>query len=266
MYRKITDGFYWLQECPTNNKEFVDQVNPPKWYKGNEDVHIPQSVYLLVDEYSLLFDTFSPASTDEVLNDVKEILGERDLDYLVLSHTDVPHAGNTKAILDTYPEAQLIAPKYGTGHELYRLSSSRLVGNGDKLELGKFKINFHEAPFVDSAIHLWMTEDTTNTLFTVDWHGFPHNGSDCMLFADELDHPISEDQLMQFHGRVMFWLEYVKPEKVNQEIDHILAEHSPEQVAPAHGHFIRQDAAAELEKMKSVVELISEDGRIGAFG
>jgi len=157
VYRKITDGFYWLQECPTNNTEFVDQVNPPKWYKGNEEVHIPQSIYLLVDEYSLLFDTFSPASTDEVLDEVKEILGERDLDYLVLSHTDVPHAGNTKAILDTYPGAQLIAPKYGTGHELYRLNSSKLVGNGDKLELGKFKIKFHEAPFVDSAIHLWMT-------------------------------------------------------------------------------------------------------------
>lgn len=266
MYREVKSEMYWLQECTHDNSDFIDNSNPPSWYEESEEVHIPQSVYLFDDEKSLLFDTFSPASTDDVLGVLDEILDGGELDYLVVSHPDVPHAGNTHPVIEQYPNVTLVAPAYGQAHELYHLDEADLVAEGDTINLGKYVVEFHEAPFLDSAIHLWMSERETNTLFTVDWHGFPHVGSNCLAFVDEFDHELTGDQLKEFHGRVMFWLQYVDPMKVNREIDHMIETYAPDIVAPAHGNVIREDVIEQLRMMKAVVKEIRSEGRIGTFG
>ncbi|QLG61159.1 oxygen-binding di-iron domain-containing protein [Halorarum salinum] len=266
MYRQVEPGMYWLQECAHDNSDFVDDDDPPDWYDVDEELHVPQSVYLFDDEDSLLFDTFSPASTDDVLGALNDVLDGGDLDYLVVSHPDVPHAGNTLPIMEEYPDVTLVAPAYGQAHELYHLDEAELVEEGDTIELGTYTVEFHEAPFLDSAIHLWMSEVETNTLFTVDWHGFPHVGSKCLTFVDEFEHDLTGGQLKEFHGRVMFWLQYVDAAKVNREIDHVIETHDPDVVAPAHGNVIREDAAEQLRLMKDVVEQIRAEGRIGTFG
>ena len=266
MSRQIVPGMHWLQECATDLSHYMDDDDPPDWYDPGEEVHIPQSVYLIEDERSLLFDTFSPASTERVLDSIAEILDGDALDYLVVSHPDVPHAGNTMPIVNEYPDVTLVAPAYGQAHELYHLEDAMLVEEGDTIDLGEYTVEFHEAPFLDSAIHLWMSERTTETLFTVDWQGFPHLGSKCLQFVDEFDHELTREQLLQFHGRVMFWLQYVDAAKVNEEIEYVVETHDPEIVAPAHGNVIREDASENLRLMKDVVTQIRSDGRIGTFG
>lgn len=267
MVREISPGAYWIQECGPSRAEFVERLtaDPGDWYEPGRPVHIPQNAYLFVGERTLLFDTLSPAAGDAVLDAVEEVLGERRLDYLVVSHPDVPHAGNALRILRAHPGATLVAPRRGDTHELYHLEDAVKVGPGDELDLGGPLLRFHEATFLDAAIHTWMTEDRAGILFPVDWLGFPHMGGECLRFVDELVAPVTVDRLEEFHGRVMFWLQYVDVEKTQAEVDRLIRAFDPEMIAPAHGLVIREEPARYMAMMKPVVERVASRGRIGVL-
>lgn len=264
MSREIAPNIHWIQEDGADRSDYVADVEP-SWYDEDETLHIGQNTYLIDDEQSLLFDTLSPASTDRILSAIDEILDDG-LDYLVVSHPDVPHAGNTVRIREAYPEAELVAPRYGNAHELYHLDSATKVGAGDAINLGRRTVEFHEAAFPDASMHIWMTERTTDTLFPVDWLGYPHHGNEGLTFADELNEPITPDRLEVFHGRVMFWFQYVDVDRVAAEIDHLIETYNPAMIAPGHGNVIRENPIEHMEMMKSVVEHIAAEGRVGVLG
>lgn len=248
MAREVVPGVTRIQEC-----------GPDRGGIDGLEVHVPQHAYLLQGEETLLFDTLSPASRDHVLSELDGLL-ETGLDYLVPSHPDIPHAGNTGAIRDAYPGAELLAPRYGSAHELYHLGDATRVGAGDVLDLGGLEVSFHEAPFPDAAIHMWLFERTSATLFTVDWCGFPHLGDECDLFVEEFERPVTIDRLVNLHEFVLFWLAYVDVDRTNATIDRIVDRFDPQVVAPGHGNPVRVDAVDHLEKMKRATERISVAG------
>lgn len=268
MAREFSPGMFCIQECGPNRTAFVRSRNtyPNDWYVQGRAVHIPQNAYLLEGERSLLYDTLSPAGGDQVLSELAEVLDGRPLDYLVVSHPDVPHAGNTGRILRAYPDTTLVAPAVGETHRLYHLEDSLKVAPGDRLDLGGLEVVFREATFLDAPISIWMVEETTNTLFPADWLGFPHMGGECGRFVEELELEVSLSRLIEFHGRVMFWHEYVDVEKTQAEIDRLIRELAPSMVAPAHGLVIREDPVRYMEMMKEVVAAVSERGRVGTLG
>lgn len=238
----------------------------PDWYEPGDPVRIPQCSYLFTGEQSLLFDTLSPASREQILAELERTLGGASLDYLVISHPDIPHAGNAMAILNEYEDVTLVAPKYGNGHDLYHLEDAMHVGEGDEIDIGGFTLAFHEATFLDAPVSLWMTERNDEMLFPVDWMGFPHHDSDRLMFVDELDHDLDLDQLVQFHGRVLFWHQYVDVAKVQREIDRVIETFAPEIVLPTHGLVIRERVTEYLRLMKDVVAEIERRERIGIMG
>lgn len=268
MNREITPGIHWIYEAgPDRTEKFDLDERRPDWYEPGHNAYIPQCAYLIDGgDETLLFDTLSPASTDQILTAIDELVGGRGLDYLVVSHPDVPHAGNTHAILDEYPEATLVAPAYGNDHELYHLDEGMHVTEGDSLDLGDAVVDFHEATFLDAPVSVWMSERETGTLFTVDWMGFPHHDEETLQCVDELDGEFDTSRLVEFHGRVLFWYQYVDVEKTNAEIDNLVEKFNPEIIAPAHGLVIREDAPEYMELMKDVTRTIDAQGRIGTLG
>jgi flavorubredoxin len=267
MAREVVEGMHWIKEIgPDRTGMIKPDSNAPEWYKPSASVHIPNCAYALVGEKTLLFDTLSPASGDEILAEIDAVLDGRKLDYLVVSHPDVPHAGNTTKILREYPDATLVAPEYGNGHHLYHLDDAQLVGEGDTIDLGRFVVEFHEATFLDSPVSLWMSERTTETLFPVDWLGFPHHEDEQLQLLNEVDTPVTIDRLVEFHGRVIFWYHYVELPKVLDEIDRLIDQLDPEMIAPAHGLVITDDAIEYMKRMKPVVEQIHAEGRVGTLG
>jgi len=265
MHREILPGIHWIQEpgpARAGIARAVVEANPA-WYRQGRTVHISQSAFLLLGERSLLFDTLSPAASDQILADTDEILAGRPLDYLVVSHPDVPHAGNTHRILRAHPETALVAPAVGDTHELYHLNDALKVGPGDALDLGGLRANFVEATFLDAAVSIWMREEETETLFPVDWLGFPILGGEFLRCVDEIDTPVDVDRLTEFHGRVMFWFQYVDVPKVHAEIDRLWERHRPAFLGPAHGLVIRDEPRRYFEAMKEGVARVSAEGRIG---
>lgn len=268
MPREIAHGLHWIYEAGPDRTESWDLADrDPEWYEVGREAYVPQCAYLVDGgEETLLFDTLSPASTDEILTAIDDLVGDRGLDYLVVSHPDVPHAGNTLAILEEHPEATLVAPGYGNDHELYHLDEGIHVVEGDEIDLGNRVVEFHEATFLDAPVSVWMTERETETLFPVDWMGFIHLDEEKLTFVDELDGEFDRSRLVEFHGRVLFWYQYVDVEKTNAEIDALVEKFDPAIVAPAHGLVIRENATDYMEMMKDVTRTIDGRERIGTLG
>ncbi|EMA54759.1 MBL fold metallo-hydrolase [Halococcus salifodinae] len=267
MGREVLPGLHWFYEPGPDRLEMVtDGRSAPDWYEPGSAVRIPQCSYLFDGERSLLFDTLSPASREQILADLDDALDGGSLDYLVVSHPDVPHAGNASAILDEYDDITLVAPRYGNAHDLYHLDEAMHIGEGDEIDLGRFTVAFHEATFLDAPISLWMTERTHEMLLPVDWMGFPHHDADRLTCVDELDYDLTLDQLVEFHGRVLFWHQYVNVEKVQREIRQVVETYDPELVLPTHGLVIRERTTEYLELMTDVVAEIERRDRVGALG
>lgn len=260
MAREIFPDIYWIQGCGPDRSGMVNL----KDYPG--EIHIPQNVYLFVGEETMLFDTLSPANKTKIINEIDTILDGRDLDYIMVSHPDVPHAGNTPALLRAHPETRVIAPEYGSKHELYRLNDAIHVDEGDIMDLGGHTVEFHEATFLDAAVSVWMTEQNTDSLLPVDWMGFPHYDDECRCCVEELDRGVETDRLFEFHGRVLFWYQYVDVEKTQAETSHLIEKFDPEAILPAHGLPIRENAVEHMRKMNTVVQQIDQRGRVGTLG
>lgn len=268
MAREVRPGLFAIQECGPHRDAFVDGRNtyPEDWYEEGREVHVPQNAYLLVGERSLLFDTLSPAGGARILGELDDLLGEEGLDYLVVSHPDVPHAGNAARILRAHPGATLVAPDVGSAHALYHLEDARKVGPGDEIDLGGPKVRFHEATFLDAPMSIWMSEVGSRTLFPVDWLGFPHMDGECGKFVDELEADVTLSRLIEFHGRVLFWYAYVDLAKVRAEIDRLVERLAIEALAPAHGLVIREDPLRYVELAREAAAAIRRRGRVGTLG
>lgn len=263
MGRELAEGIYWIQEC-YNSPALRDQylADPPGWYEKSQDIHVSDNAYLIKGEDTLLFDTLSPDSTDQILNELNEQLDGQSLDYIAPSHPENPHAGNTHHIMNEYPDAEVLAPASGKKHELYHLKNATKVSSGESLDLGGRTVEFVEPTFLDHRIHTWLFDLMTKTLFTVDWLGDVHMEKNCLSFLEELNDDDPVERQVEFHSRALFWFQFADREKMRNNINRIIDRHEPDILAPAHGFPVREDAIEYLRLNNEVVDTIRERGRI----
>jgi hypothetical protein len=142
-YREVVNDVYWLQEClvriPATGADSDARSESARPNRQNGERHGCDNAYLIGGTESLLFDTFSPASTAAVLDYLNSILDGDGLDYLVASRPEHNHAGNAGAILEAHPGATLVVPAAGVDHSLFHLDivdGVRYVSPGDAIDLG----------------------------------------------------------------------------------------------------------------------------------
>ena len=106
--RNITPKIHWLCHCIGEGAAEINggfaadfaRVNPILDPDASDIIY---NSYLFMDEKTLLVDTLSPGQRDNMLQALDELLNGRSLDYLWISHTELPHAGNVEAIRRAYP-------------------------------------------------------------------------------------------------------------------------------------------------------------------
>jgi flavorubredoxin len=278
-HREIREGFHWTQEClPLGTLGELDQFDRSLWLDADEEAHGCQNAYLLEDERSLLFDTLTQPNGDDVVGLLDDLLDGDDLDYLVISHPEANHAGNTFTILEAYPDATLLVPGeaaghgdgHGAEHELYHVATDspdsgleneiRYVRDGDTVDLGEYTVEFQRPTFPDHSLTLWMTERTTNTLFSVDWLGYLHGAESCVSYASELDRPVTVEQVFRFHALAFPWLRFSDVGAIESAVEELRASVDPDVVAPAHGLVMTEDVDAYLDLFLEAVERLNEEG------
>lgn len=143
--------------------------------------HVPNGVsynsYIIFDEKIAVMDTVDPRGTKEWLKNVKEALGEKKPDYLVVQHLEPDHAGNVKTLADLFPEMKLVGNRktFQMIHQFFDLplSEDRMVtvSEGSTLSLGAHTLQFFMAPMVHWPEVMVTYEQSEKILFAADGFG-----------------------------------------------------------------------------------------------
>ncbi len=133
--------------------------------------------YLIMDEKIAIMDTVDSRKGQEWLEILKEALGERRPDYLVVQHMEPDHTGSIEHLVELYPELKIVA----TVKAVQMLSqffggvdfSQRTVAvkEGDTLELGRHTLKFFTAPMVHWPEVMVTWDSESKVLFSADAFG-----------------------------------------------------------------------------------------------
>ncbi len=131
--------------------------------------------YLITDEKIAIFDTVDAKFTDEWLKNIKNVLGEKTPDYLIIQHMEPDHSANIDKFVDVYPNTKIVATNkafvmmkkfFGKDYE-----NKIVVKEGDTLDLGNHSLAFYTAPMVHWPEVMMSYDKTEKVLFSADAFG-----------------------------------------------------------------------------------------------
>lgn len=132
--------------------------------------------YVILDEKIAVFDTVDKKFGDEWLNNLKNELGGRTPDYLVVLHMEPDHSANIAKFAGVYKDAKIVSSaaafrmmKAYFGDEF--TDRRIVVKEGDKLNLGKHELTFVGAPMVHWPEVIVAYESSEKLLFSADAFG-----------------------------------------------------------------------------------------------
>lgn len=189
--QKITNDIFYVGVNDRNKYRFEGLWPLPNGVSYNS--------YIVADEKVCLIDTVEVDFFMPFIENIREAIGDRKIDYLVINHMEPDHSGSIALIRKYYPEIKLVGNKktFTMVKGFYGLEEEQLeVKNGDTLDLGTHKLTFVMTPMVH-----W--PETMVTLDTVDNVVFSGDAFGCFgaLNGGVIDSQINCDG---------FWLEMVR--------------------------------------------------------
>ena len=131
--------------------------------------------YLIVDEKVALIDTVEVDFFTQYLENIREVIGDRQVDYLVINHMEPDHSGSIALVKKYFPEVQIIGNKktFGMMSGFYGVEDARNieVKNGDTLSLGSHTLSFVLTPMVHWPETMVTLDISCNVLFSGDAFG-----------------------------------------------------------------------------------------------
>lgn len=133
--------------------------------------------YVILDDKIAVFDTVDGNFKEEWLANLKEVLGDRKPDYLIIQHMEPDHSANIKAFTEKYPEAVAVGnaktfkmlSEYFEGLDLG--DKKLIVADGAELSLGRHQLKFVFAPMVHWPEVMLTYDSTDKVLFSADAFG-----------------------------------------------------------------------------------------------
>ena len=175
---KIKDNVHWIGVKDPGLRVFDVIMSTEKGTTYNS--------YLIDDEKVAIIDAVKTGFYEEYIKNIKEVIGDRKVDYIIVNHTELDHSGSLKELIEEYPEATV----YGSKPAIMYLKNivngdftSHTVTDGETLSLGKRTLKFISAPFLHWPDTMFEYSEFDKILFTCDAFG-SHYCSENM-FDDE---------------------------------------------------------------------------------
>lgn len=132
--------------------------------------------YVIMDEKIAVMDTVDARFTHEWLDNIENIIGSRQPDYLVIQHMEPDHSANIANFMNVYQNTKIVSTEkafammrqfFGTDFEGRKI----VVGEGDTLSLGKHNLTFVLAPMVHWPEVMVTYDSADKVLFSADGFG-----------------------------------------------------------------------------------------------
>jgi len=162
--------------------------------------------YLICDEKVALIDTVEISKMEEYIDKIRDILGEeKKVDYLIINHMEPDHSGAIKAIINEYPDVQLVGNRktFPMLEGFYGIHDNFVeVKEGDSLKLGRHELRFYMAPMVHWPETMMTFDETDKILYSADAFG-SFGTLDGGIFDDEINLDFYEEELRRYYSNIV---------------------------------------------------------------
>lgn len=141
--------------------------------------------YVIVDDKIAVLDTVDTNFGEEWMQNLKEVLGTRTPDYLIVQHMEPDHSANIDIFVEAYPNTVIVAsaPAFTMMRQFFGTDYAdrrQVIKEGDTISLGAHTLQFIAAPMVHWPEVMVTYDSLDKVLFSAD--GFGKFGA---LDADE---------------------------------------------------------------------------------
>jgi len=197
---EISPNIYWIGGSDRRLERFENMFPLPNGVAYNS--------YIIIDEKTAVIDTVDSSITALYQSNIKQALGDRKLDYLIINHMEPDHCANIEEIVRRYPEVKIVGNKktFQFIEQYYSMDMSSNyyeVKEGDEISLGKHALRFYSAPMVHWPEVMFTYEITEGILFSADAFG-SFGAMSGNIFADEVEYDsIFLDEARRYYTNIV---------------------------------------------------------------
>lgn len=256
--KEILSDLYYIGANDRETELFENMLPLPRGVSYN--------CYLIKDEKTALLDTIRINKSGGFIQNIRNILGGRTLDYLVVQHMEPDHSGCITEVLEAYPDVIVVGNKR-TRTMLYDLLELELsdekfmeVNNGDVLKLGKRELNFVMTSMVHWPESMVSYEPTDKVLFSQDIFG-GFGTLDGAIFDDQADYSIYQSETRRYYSNIVGKYSMVAAKAVEavQGLDIDI-------ICPVHGFVWRKNPEIIIEDYRKWSNYETEEGVVIVYG
>ena len=226
---------------------------------GREAVNV---YVLLNDDKPILIDCGSHLHNQSIMADMDHVLDGRTPEYIFLTHSELPHAGNIASVAQKWPDIKVIVSNVMLPYieilPVLPLGQITQVVPGHTIQSNGRTIYFIDALLKDQPGSQWLYDDRTEAIFTGDGFGYYTTDEHITHFSDETPGGIQTTQFVNYHKTTFHYLRWIKPTPFNADIDTMFSRRPIDIIAPIHGNAIRGSIPTHVNRMKAAIKEITE--------
>lgn len=170
---KLKDNIYWVGVEDPDLKIFDIIMETKSGTTYNS--------YLIEDEKIAIIDTVKNKFFDKYISNIKSVIGDRQVDYIIVQHTELDHSGSIIELIKAYPNATVIGSRAALIYlkDIINEDFKSMVAP-EELSLGDTKLKFIIAPNLHWPDTMFTYAENKELLFTCDFlgsHYCPKNNS-----------------------------------------------------------------------------------------
>jgi flavorubredoxin len=197
MHRDMAKGVYYVGVDDHHTELFENLWKIPFGVSYNS--------YLIVDEKTALIETVKDPWSKEWLDNIREIIDPKDIDYIILNHMEPDHTSSLPDIAELAPNATLIFTERASDMQksFYGLSlKEKVIEDFEELSLGNKTLKFIHTPFLHwpETMMTYIKED--EILFSCDAFG-SFGALNGKVFDDEIDMRMVESESRRYLSSII---------------------------------------------------------------
>ena len=195
--RLITDNIYYVGVNDRNKHLFEGLWPLPAGVSYNS--------YLIDDEKVCLIDTVEVGFFGQFIENIRDVIGDRKVDYLVVNHMEPDHSGALSLLRQHYPDVKVIGNNktFNMLKGFYGIDTNTMeIKSGDTLSLGRHTLKFVLTPMVHWPETMMTLDITAGALFSGDAFGCfgALNGG---IIDEEMDTSLYFPEMTRYYSNIV---------------------------------------------------------------
>jgi flavorubredoxin len=164
------------------------------------------NAFLIIDEKITLVDTVKRSHFQDMMHGIRDIIDPADIDYVIVNHVELDHAGSLGEVMDALQPEKLICSPMGKKAIIDHFHREdwpyEVVQSGDEINLGKRTLHFLETRMLHWPDSMFTYAKEDGILFSSD--AFGQHLATSERFDDEVSLSLAMDQAAKYYSNILY--------------------------------------------------------------